>query len=666
MWKEQYVDSMFTRKKEGVILPDTSYESIRRIYAGKLWSGWGGVRLSQCKTFFVLPSGQPLLSSTVRRVLGAYDTPTRLLSAYLTIPNGQVKNFFNAAYICSQVPMGASIRVAIVGSKAMEGGGIWHKYLAIWLASRFEHVVIDFFDPSEVEEEWSYEIEGSLVSCQWFAKKVEIDQYRNGDYDVLVDDVWTYEQGPGLQERSRIKFTSFKTMQEDETPFLHGRETRKFSNESKDQHAVCECMVCVVAGRCARSYEDYLFLRSLAARLGHTPICLGVSFCPELNSIDELRRSLLTKSYTDIKSLKAMRMLTSISEEMGLNAVGDRVYRTTSAHFQAFSRKRREIKEDDKEVYPWLEGKRIMFCGVAPEILGATKFKPAYASASAGSIECDVTFVNSLDVWAQRSSSEVVYCAIGEVSVAQDFPDWVSTARNVRNFREYVRRKDGKKREYQEIFPYAKVGKFVDKPVQLFPYASVCKMEHYVAVLQCGEIFSLRIKDGEMLLGPFDPWNWRLAIIRDGLNWSLLRKNLKMYPQCENALCAEQYLPWDLTEDEFKEVDSKSQQELRKLYYQHEVITRKTYVGHRTVFSVLMDQKEFCLGHSSGCSCSGRGGDARECISPILIRHEKSHPMGMILQVRSRKEEFVSLCQKGRKGFYEYLESRKGLAEIFL
>lgn len=670
VWREEYVDSQFTRKKEGVVLPDSTYENIKRIYPEKPWSEWGGVRLSQCKTFFVLPSGKPLLGSTVRRVLGAYDTPTRLLYAYLTIPNGQVKNFFNAVSICSQVPRGPSIRVIVVGSKAMEGGGIWHKYLAIWLASRFGHVVIDFFDPAEVEDEWSYEIEGSLISCQWYAQKVDLSLYKNGDYDVLVDDVWTYEEGPGLHARTVIKYTSFKTMQEDQVPFLHGRETRKFSHGSKEQFAVCECMVCQVAGRSASSYEDYLFLRAMAARLGHVPSCLGVSFCPELNSIDDLRRSLLTKAYTDVKSLRAMRILTSISEEMGLNSVGDRVYRTSSPQFQVFSRKRREIKEVEKEVYPWLEGKRVMFCGVSPEILGATKFKAAYASASAGSIDCDVTFVNSVEVWAQRSSSEVVYSVVSEVVAAQEFPDWVSTSRKVKNFSEFVRRKDSSKREFQEVLPYAKVGKYVDKPFSLFPYAS-CKVENYLKKMSKGNVLSPQVVGGEMMLGPFDPWKWRLAIVCDEKNWSLLRKNLQLYPKCENSLSAEGFLPWDITEEEFSEVDSSSQRQLRQLYYQQEVISRNIYIGELpgkvvNVFAAVKDQEEFILVHGKKCSCGDRGIDARYCLEVVLSRHERSHPMGTFPYVKGRKKEYENLCQRGSRGFYDYLESRKGLSDIFL
>lgn len=465
------------RLKDGVRLPLTTSEAVSRLCRGRPWAGWGGVRLSHDHTHYVLPSGRPLLQSTVRRQIGTNDTPHKLLSTYLAIPNGQVKNFLNACRAAASLQ--GLARVAILGSKAAEGGGIWHKYFALWLAHRCTHVIVDFYDPNERPVEDHFMMGDTFVSCEWIQDKATPESIRALGYNCVVDDVWTYEQGSGLvwddwaPAHFSFKGTNIETQNYE--PFLHPTETRYFSHFPLNVVTQgCCCPVCVVCKACSCDYEDYLLLRLFCSRLGHDYPCLGVSFQNDLAVVSKLVRDLMSLPQVPIKSMVMLRALTSVSEEVGVRVQGEFARQGGNPHFQPFRRFDPKTVSANIPEYQWIRGKTVLFVGVPSTILGKTDVKTILGLQSPQSV--DVTFYSGIEAMKMQIVSKVVYLPVQPALMLQSFPDWEATGRQISYFREYVQFESPKevmldfKRPSQRRYDSGKKLYVYLPPLRLFPY----------------------------------------------------------------------------------------------------------------------------------------------------------------------------------------------------
>jgi len=606
-WKVPYEDTKFTSTRDGVTLPNTSSDVLRRLYPLVPWNDWGCIRMDESRCFFVLPNGRPVLKSTVQKQFGSQELPIRSLATYMTLPNGQVKNFLNAFRAC--VAVRGPVRVAVIGSKAAESGGLWHKYFAMWLAMQSSMVVVDFYDMAETEDEWSVLFYGSTISCQWFPQKVDSAFLTTQNYDVVIDDIWSFETGVGLVSWNpqSVPFFSYKGAWDSPSPFipfLHSTETRWFSHPPpKHNIGGCFCAVCEVCKQCSTSYESYVFLRTICGRLGHSLPCVGISFLGELGNVAQVHRDLATMPRMEIKGNYALRALMAVSEEMGISVSENFAWKEDVPVFIPISRKfQRGIRAvADIE---WLRKKRIMFCGVSADILGTTDIRRVAYTTDEES--CDIAFVSSVEVWYQRLASPVVYAPVKVALASKEFPDWYHTGKEVGAFLEYVRRPLPSPVVETWSIPVQKVKKDVYPASQIFPFiiSPSVDIQNYVHTLTTGTLHSLIPQLKGVYLGHFNPLKWRTSVVLHGRVCALFRNNLHLCPEIRSILYAARPLPWDMRPDEVKLFEEQSgyfqaQQSLRLAWSQSFVWSvfkkKKVIVCGKTIAleNYFGQQKEF-------------------------------------------------------------------------
>jgi len=340
--------------------------------------------------------------------------------------------------------------IAVVGSKAAEGGGVWHKLFVVWLATVCPTAMVHFFDYQEREDVWIYEHSRGKIYCEWIVGGVTVDSLLAYGYTTIIDDIWSPETGTGLQGREKIQALpgihfSWKGMKEtrDYEPFLHAVETRCFSALPKEKvKGGCECPVCEQCKKCSTTFDSYLLLREFCSRLGHKAPCFGVSFTADLVELAEKKAELLTTGQMEVLPEDA-RFLTALSEEIVLKQRFNRVVVEEGvAEFEVFQRFRWENSSFSGKQYPWLEGKHVLFCGVPASVIGTTKVKRMPGPQSPGL--CDAVFVSSVQAWKQQYVANCVYAPENPSVVLKEFPDWTFTVRKILNFYEYVKKEEKK------------------------------------------------------------------------------------------------------------------------------------------------------------------------------------------------------------------------------
>lgn len=634
-------ESEWAKKRDGYALVDVSAEVVRRLYPSDPWSGWGGARLSHDRTHYILPDGRPLLKSSIRRVFGQMQSEHRFLAAYLNVPNGQVKNFLNACRACTGATNNELI--AVVGSKAAEGGGTWHRLFAIWMSFVCPMAIIDFYDYAEREDVWIHRTSRGAVYCQWIPAGVTTEYLKEIGYTIVIDDVWTPETGSGLIGRENLVNVdySWKGVRDSDgfVPFLHPTETRKFSARAKTRvQSGCNCMVCRACKDCVEEYDHYVLLREFCSRLGHRAPCLGISFTSDLVELAEKKAHLLTQGSLKIEP-EGARFLSALSEELALKLGMNKVFATLDLpKFQAFQRYNWDVSVDQGVRYPWLEGKVVLFVGVPASVIGVTQIKRIQGLQSPSM--CDAVFYSTLAAWKQQYVSNCVYVPIGPQVVLKEFPDWQSTLRKVGNFFEYV------KPETQVVVPDRKVDPFqrwrgsVYPPISFFPYVDTSML--LGPLIQRGDwntggiLWSFYPEEGYLRVGPFMEDKWRSSIWVKGGVWCPLVQCLhhqKFYGQMNAGFP----YPWDMTAIEIECYENRNKFTHRYLraHWKKKTFFNNTllnsYVPGTGVPYVvfLRHQDEFELGPNS-----------------ILLRKPMSHPafsQGMVYEA----------WKKLRKNYYD-------------
>lgn len=640
----EYRDTEWHRKRDGVELPQTTPEAILRLGGENPWAHWGGIRLSNDRTYYILPNGKPVLKSTVGRVLGRAETEHRLLVSYLTIPNGQVKNFLNACR--GSIAVGEVAYVAVVGSKASEGGGIWHRYYALWLAMRCRHVMIDFYDYNEIPGSWNTEISGTRISCEWLSKGMDTKSLETMGYNVIIDDVWTYETGPGLQEppRSRHYSRKFADSRGGARPYLHATECRLFSDPPQSEKiSGCSCLVCTEIKQCARTYDEYVYLRDMCSRLGHSAPCVGISFIQELNYVHALRSKLLTTGEYEINSSAEFRRIMALTEELAISVRGNYVRLVEGTpDYQAYSRFRVNAGQFEQRVYPWLQGKSVLFCGVPASIVGSTEIRPVRGPQSPDL--CDVVFFGSIAAWKMQFAARVVYVPANPVAVAKEIPDWSHTGRVIQNYYEYVR--EERITEVERSKSPGQYFKEIQYPaLQMFPVVDTSyldqPLEEFSREFLQGKLYSLVKERWRMVVYPFSMKWWRQSIIVRGGRWTLVRLHVeRLYSLVGNedragfreAACP---LPWDMSEMEVQFVERK---------FPDQMVLRAFFLQGKSFIGRVPKQKEFDVELSRS--------------EPVLRRLENAHPVS--LQGWKRDEWQKLRSSWSQLGNFEALESLEG------
>lgn len=538
-----YGDTHFTRTKEGETLPATTPEQVRRLNSNMPWADWGGIRLSQCRCFFVRPDGRPLLFSTVRRILGSTDGPTRLVVPILSIPNGQVKNFLNACRAVGHIT--DQMRIAVVGSKSSSQGGTWHQYFIQYLMMFGKKVIVDFFDYSEIEEVRTYQKDESFISAEWVVG--EFTQSDASKYDLIIDDTWMISKGPGLKLKYSGKY-SWKGTGQTSVPFLHETEERSFSEKPRVLiHYGCQCPTCRVIQESVDTYEQYLYVRSLCARLGYLAPCEGINNQEELEKLFNLSKDLNSKSVVEIDKKQQLHLLTALSEEMGLELRTTKAVKKGDPQFKNFSR----FASRDGN-YPEAEyffNKHVIFSGVEPSILEGTK------TVTTGSVQ--ILFAASIDSWRSQVAPDVVFCSQPRELIEQSFPNFEFTGRSHKKFLEFVRKKIISKEKIIVQNPCVETQQSILKPLDL--------VHRMIGVLGTkGKpqkdfvLRTLKTSSSGVLLVPFDPSKWRKSVyVNKDNTWGPVKLVLEHIGRHEGFLNLDVPLPWDMTPLEVDELEQR-------------------------------------------------------------------------------------------------------------
>jgi hypothetical protein len=623
-------DDEWAKKRDGYVLVDVSAEAVRRMYPADPWSSWGGARLSHDRTHYILPDGRPLLKSSIRRVFGQMQSEHRFLAAYLNMPNGQVKNFLNACRACTNATNNELI--AVVGSKAAEGGGVWHRLFAIWMSFVSPMTIIDFYDYAEREDVWIHRTSRGAVYCQWIPAGVTTEYLKEIGYTIVIDDVWTPETGSGLTGRENLVNVdySWKGVKDDDgfVPFLHPTETRKFSAPVKNKvYSGCNCLVCRICKDCVEEYDHYVLLREFCSRLGHRAPCLGISFTSDLVELAEKKAHLLTQGQLKVEPEDA-RFLSALSEELALKLGMNKVFVTLDLpKFQSFQRYHWDVSTDQGVRYPWLEGKIVLFVGVPASVIGVTQIKRIQGLQSPSM--CDAVFYSTLDAWKQQYVTNCVYVPIGPQLVLREFPDWQSTLRKVGNFFEYVKPETQVLVPDRKVEPYQKWRDSIYSPISFFPYVETsllsCPIVHRGEWESGGILFSFYPEEGFLRCVPFLLERWRSSIWVKGNRWCPLSECVHR-EHFYGQLYAGVPYPWDMTSQEIERYEDKRQfpqRFLRALWKEKKVLTKK-FLGAKvpgfsyTYQRLIQNQQEFDLGPEN-----------------VLLRRAISHPafsQGMIYE----------------------------------
>jgi len=157
-------------------------------YGDSPWVRWSNVRLNQDRSVYVTPDRKVLMTSTIRMASKCkFGGEHAWLHKMFTIPNSQVKNFLNA---CRGLygNWKDEMSIAVVGSKAREGTGLWHQLFALYALTRSSLVYIDFYDSAEIANGQVISIDGKNAHCTWIPEF--IDEQTTSEYDVVIDDAW--------------------------------------------------------------------------------------------------------------------------------------------------------------------------------------------------------------------------------------------------------------------------------------------------------------------------------------------------------------------------------------------------------------------------------------------------------------------------------------------
>jgi len=510
-----YRDTEHTRMKDGIMLPQLTKDLLGR-FGQEKWTEWSQLRLDVSRCFYVQPSGNVVLRSTIERVLGKTASPHQLLATYMTVPNGQVKNFMNAVRSFNALKVsGGRLNIVVVGSKAQEGGGMWHKYFALYV-SRYAEANIFFYDYAEIAD--SFEINGHFkVSMTWKVSGLQPSDITD-KIDLLVDDVWTQSSGPSQKYTFLPKHYTLKgdsSLQEGYEPFLHESETRRFSSPPRVMIPECRCLLCDQIGRCSEDYAEYRFLRSLCSRLGHHSYCSGSAYVDQ-QMVSRLLRDLYKLPQIELKGKAVVRGMLSLTEEIGFEVEGVIMRRVDKKpSFLTYTRFSEKYTVETKR-YPFLEGRTVSFAGVPASILGSTKIvRPGTSTVGPVSVNSrDVIFVNSFETWSFHSTHSQVYAPYPIQEVRLKMPGWEQGSTQVDQYILYYRvtvpsisplivkpyqRLRGIDYDVSDLYPYIQS--------QVLPRPLSKKGWWY----EGGQKFTLSIDKGVMTLHPYNG-NWRSSI----------------------------------------------------------------------------------------------------------------------------------------------------------
>jgi hypothetical protein len=229
--------------------------------------------------------------------------------------NGQVKNFFvalrtmEAAYRVE--PPDKKLTCIVRGSKAIQGGGIWHQSLINFWNMRQSPIHLFFYDIFEIPKK----IVVGNVEVEWISQYYEKD---GSEVDILIDDA--FESAKGLSDLPiRAQYFSIKG---EGDIYFHETERRTFSHTIPSAKSYCPCIVCKECATLTGSYDEFVFLRDQMTLMGHPP-CFPMGGRDAYISADirrkgDVMRKLITSPTVIVSQPIEARSVIALSHEMTL------------------------------------------------------------------------------------------------------------------------------------------------------------------------------------------------------------------------------------------------------------------------------------------------------------------------------------------------------------
>jgi len=439
-WHDPDLEHEYSRViVHGVELTCIPPKVAERLYGKQEWIDWLSYDINP--THWESKEGKLVTSSRLIKTFKGVPGERWFHAAkkFLTMPNGQVKNFLVA---CRTFWGGQEkVKVMVKGSRSVSHGGGWHFYYAAHLMHVCKDVEIHFVDPNEQNDEYFFETPTQKVRLVWSSALYE---GRGEGFDVLIDDAW--EPVSGIVPMQPVsKYYSLKGIEEETdarfVPFLHARETRFFSHTPVDSKSPCSCCVCHTISQVASSFEHYEFLRHACTVLDHNTGCLRTAYDHDLKAKGDLLRSLMKKTTITIQRPVDVRAVMSLVETERITFLeGNTIQASVEAerkhdrflHNESFG----QTAEYQAEVYPWLEGKNVIFCGVNPAVIGTTQTSSITQGHTGGALH-HIAFCANIQS-AMMTSAAIMYIPGKVEDILRNLPSWRMTGRSVKGFREFA------------------------------------------------------------------------------------------------------------------------------------------------------------------------------------------------------------------------------------
>jgi len=387
--------------------------------------------------------GYQTIEQSVQKRFGQGDWTDRLSEAL--VQTGRQKNFLVACSTVAQAPDFEN--VCLVGSKAMEGGEAWRSLFEIWVSLRTssQHVDIHYVDPGERtmyrENDYVYGDYKLKISSHEESRKI----VREETYDIVIDD--TYSIVEGVEKIPWVaRYWSVKDHSGQRRPFVHSYEARRFSHfeYEKLQSAICPCQKCSIIDRISRSYGEMDFLHCAMAELGSHCSFLSYSHrASDLRTKGRMLRDLLATGVLTPTRGQEYRSVISLVD-YGISFREGKFVLERDAHLQLSAQdighERIKFQEySQAEDVPYLNGKRVMFAGVDPIILGGTRIHRVVMCKGLD-MSTDVhVFASTMDLAVQHSGAHYYWLPMDAL-----FPNYLQTGRRCKHFFEYVMDMDKK------------------------------------------------------------------------------------------------------------------------------------------------------------------------------------------------------------------------------
>jgi len=224
-------------------------------------------------------------------------------------------------------------------------------------------------------------------------------------------------------------------------PFLHQWEGRVFSHNPLGKFSVhCPCDVCQVCAESSTTMQDFLFLRAYCVVFGYGRCNLS-ELTEELKLKEKVLREISVNPISDVLQPGDRRAMMALLEEEPIRArgpnqiakgiFGDKSNLVLSSIVHKKELPFQKLQGQNRIVVPWLEGKKVVFMGVSPTVVGETQLhQGSTAKRTSDMIVFGLDWCSIL----QGVSPKVMY--IPEI---HDITGYQRTGRRVDMYHEYER-----------------------------------------------------------------------------------------------------------------------------------------------------------------------------------------------------------------------------------